>query len=147
METSDVISLIAVAISILSFWYARRRHRHERTLAFEQRKQEARQLLIETDLCNQRIYYLIDKLGMSTQLSEKVLSLNEELTAGREETERLSKVQHAAFSRIGRSDSREARIQLEELFTKIQLNSGEVEKNLRIMESILEMTGHRITNR
>ena len=145
MKLSDFISLIAVAISIVSFLYVRRRHKHELTLGFEQRKQEVRQILIETDLCNQRIGYLIDRLRMGKQLNEKLLSYVEKLDVGRNETDRLQKEHHKAFSEVGRSGGKEERLQLEDLFSKIQLNHGEVEKNLRFMEDILEMVDHRIS--
>ncbi|QGY45125.1 hypothetical protein GM418_16045 [Maribellus comscasis] len=137
--TSDYISAIAIVISLISFFYTMYRHRQELGMKFEQRKQEIRQLIIETDVINQKIFHTVYKIQLKQQFNEKLKSYVEKLVAGIDENENDMKILKTAFSKIGRSSSKYASLELEKLLSKVQSNLGEVKKNYELMGNIQEL--------
>ena len=116
---SIYISILALFVSSISLWLSYQNREHDRLVAYEQRKQEVRQLMLEGALLLEKLDKAIlehVRTDGTPELREKAARLWSEV----KDAHRLMESTVADFETLPATSGTEARLRLERVFSNQQ---------------------------
>ena len=119
---SIYISILAVFVSSISLWLSYQNQEHDRLVAYEQKRQEVRQLLLEGELLSEKVERSIlehVKTDKTPELREDAAKIWKMATEIHQEMKSVV----ASFEALPATSGTKARIELEKLFAD-QLNTN-----------------------
>ena len=116
-----IISILALCLSLIGLFLSYKNQEYDRLVAYEQKKQEIRLLLVETDLLFKKLekaYFEIARTNTTPEIKETATTLY----SGAKHDHQLMASGGTIFDTLPTSTGTEARLKLEIIFANQQKN-------------------------